>query len=367
MMSEDNVYCSFCDDGRKVINLTESNKQFLSKRTSDGNIDEAITISRIAWDNFPVLKETADTKKIVDTLLMGVQQTINAQVLTPLNTSISGLNALMSALEKNPELIQKCSKETMQNLSGQLNQIVTSINGPTTQIQQIYQMLSQLIYKPSVKGSVGEKALVEIWPRDFDKDLIKPLGGAGREDFLVTPYLNSGFNRYGDRISVERKSGKQKYTGAHLDEAVRHSIERGAVYSIIAYDTQDNIPQKTIFARERGVLVAVVDLESGTWKMAREIFEVLQKEMTSKKKTVDEINIRVIQEVATDIGALVKYTSNIRGKTAKIQNLTEKYKLEIDDDLDEIKTAVGSYQKKLMGAVAQIENEREEAAPMTGS
>jgi hypothetical protein len=173
-------------------------------------------------------------------------------------------------------------------------------------------MLSQLIYKPSVKGSVGEKVLAEIWPRDFGKDLIEMLGGAGREDFLVTPYLNTGFNRYGERISVERKSGKQKYTGGHFEEAVRHSIERGTTYSIIAYDTQDNLPQKTMIAREKDVLVAVVDVESGTWKMAREIFEVLQKEMTSKKKTVNEINIRVIQEVATDIGALIKYTSNIR-------------------------------------------------------
>lgn len=263
---------------------------------------------------FPLLKESADTKKIVETLLSGVQQTVNSQVLAPLNTSISGLSALMSALEKNPEVIQKCSKETMQNLSGQLNQIITSINGPTMQIQQIYQMLMQLIYKPSVKGSIGEKALAEIWPRDFDKDIIKMLGGAGREDCLVTPYLNNGLNRYGERISIERKSGKQKYTGAHFDEAVRHSIERGAKYSIIVYDAQDNIPQRTIFAREKGVLVAVVDIESGTWKMAREIFEILQKEMTLKKKTVDEINLSVIQEVATDIGALIKYTANIRGK-----------------------------------------------------
>ena len=244
----------------------------------------------------------------------------------------------MSVLEKNPELIQKYSDETMRNIGGQLSHIVSSINGPTLQIQQ---MLSQLIYKPSVKGSVGEKVLAEIWPRDFQKDLIKMLGGAGREDFLVTPYLNTGFNRYGDRISVERKSGKQKYTGAHFEKAVRHSIERGATYSILAYDTQDNIPQKTMITREKDVLVAIVDIESGTWNMAREIFEVLQKEMASQKRTINELNIQAIQEVATDIGALVKNTSNIRGKTARIQNLIEKYKLEIDEDLDENKGCRG--------------------------
>ena len=58
----------------------------------------------------------------------------------------------------------------------------------------------------------------------------------------------------------------------------------------------------------------------------------------------------------------MKYTSEIRGKTAKIQTLTEK----IDEDLDEIKAAVGNYQHKLKAAVAEIENEIIiETVPMT--
>ena len=83
--------------------------------------------------------------------------------------------------------------------------------------------------------------------------------------------------------------------------------------------------------------------------MAREIFEVLQKELISKRKTVNEINLKTIQEVSTDIGVLD--TSDIRGEAAKIQTLTEK----IDEDLDEIKDAVTSYQTKLKAAVAEIE------------
>jgi hypothetical protein len=104
---------------------------------------------------------------------------------------------------------------------------------------------------------------------------------------------------------------------------------------------------------EKGVLVAVVDIQSGTWKMAREIFEVLQKEITFRRKSINEINTRIIQEVATDIGLLAKYTSDIRGKTAKIQVLTEK----IEVDLDEMKSAVSKYQNKLKTAVVELENE----------
>lgn len=95
----------------------------------------------------------------MEILLKGVQQTINAQILTPIST---GLNALMSTLEKNPQLIQQCSQETIRNLNGQLNQIVSIFDRPTTQIQQIYQMLSQLVYKPSVKGYAGEQILADI-------------------------------------------------------------------------------------------------------------------------------------------------------------------------------------------------------------
>jgi hypothetical protein len=168
VLVENALRCIFCEDGRRT-----TNKQFVSKRLREGNIDEAITISRIAWDNFPILKESADTKKIVETLPRGVQQTINSQILTPISTSISGLNALMSTLEKNPQLIQKCSEETVRNLNAHLNQITLAINGPSTQIQQIYQMLLQLVYKPAVKGSVGEQVLADIWPQYFNKDLLQ--------------------------------------------------------------------------------------------------------------------------------------------------------------------------------------------------
>ena len=95
MINENREACSFCENGKRVINFAESNKHFLLKRIRDGNVDEAITVCRIAWDNFPILKESADAKKIVEPLIKGIQQTINAQILTPFNTSMSGLNALL--------------------------------------------------------------------------------------------------------------------------------------------------------------------------------------------------------------------------------------------------------------------------------
>jgi len=74
--------------------------------------------------------------------------------------------------------------------------------------------------------------------------------------------------------------------------------------------------------------------------MAREIFEVLQKELGLKKKDVDETKNKYQSHSGSSdwYGALIKFISDIKDKTAKIQTLTKK----IDEDTDEIKAAVNN-------------------------
>jgi hypothetical protein len=342
--------CIFCNDSINEIDLTESNRNFLLQRVREHNLDEAVTISKIAWDNFPLLKESADTRKIVETVLEGIQQTVNNQIFSPITASINALNTLAATLQNNPRQIQESSKQTIQSLNESIKQVIFTINnGPTAQIRQIQEMMSQLLYKPNVKGSVGETLLADIWPQFYRFDFVERLGGSGREDFIVTPYLNSGISRHGDKISIERKTGKQKYTGAHFNEAIQHSVARGIYYSIIVYDTEENLPEKTVIVRENGVLVAVTNMQSGTWQMARDMFEVLQKELNSRKKNVNEvkINTKVIQEVSNDIVTLIKFTSNIKINNSKIQGLTKK----IDEDTKEISEAVSLLKDKLRSAI----------------
>jgi hypothetical protein len=342
--------CYFCYNSINGMNLTESNRHFLLQRIKEHNLDEAITLSKVAWENFPLLRESADTKKVVETVLEGIQQNINNQIFTPLNARINALNSLTATLQNNPKQIQESSKQTIQSLNESINQIIFTINnGPTVQIRQIQEMISQLVYKPNIKGSVGESVLADIWPQFYRFDFVERLGGSGREDFIVTPYLNSGVSRHGDRISIERKSGKQKYSGTHFDEAVKHAVARGLSYSIIVYDTEENVPEKTVIERENGVLIAVTDLHSGTWQMARDMFEVLQKELALMKKDVNEvkINVKLIQEVSNDITTLIKFTSNVKLNNTKILNLTKK----IDQDTTEITEALNLYRNKLRSAI----------------
>ena len=105
--------------------------------------------------------------------------------------------------------------------------------------------------------------------------------------------------------------------------------------------------------RENGVLVAVTDLQSGTWQIARDMFEVLQKELGDKKRDLNEvkINTKVIQEVSNDITTLIKFTSNVKMNNTKILNLTK-----IDQDTNEITEALNLYKNKLRSAIEQVSN-----------
>ena len=351
MLTNQKIMCNLCNDGKSLIALSEPNRNFLAERVNDGKLDLAITYSRIAWETCSNLKKTVDTNSIVQDLLIGVQKMFNEQIRNPIGTIVTSLGALMTTLEQNPKLIQQCSEREIEALKTQFKLVEGAINEPSKNMNLVVNMISEFMHKPNTKGCIGEKIMADLWPQYFEHDDVKLVGNAGIEDLMVIPFLNSGINNYGEKISIERKAGKQAYKGSHFKDAVDHAIDKGASYAMLIYDTEENLSRKsTIFARDRGVLVAAVDLNSGTWRVAREMFEVLQKELGICKKGVSEINIDVIQQVATDIGILIDWTAKLRVKNSKIKSCSEG----INDDLDEIAKVVKNYQLKLKSAISGI-------------
>jgi hypothetical protein len=346
MSTEEKIISDLCIDGKT---LSEPNRNFLLARINDGKLDLAIALSRAAWETCSNLERAIDTNSIVQDLSNGLQKMFKEQVRDPLTTIVTSLGALMTTLEQNPRLIQQCSEREIETLKTQFKALEGIINEPSKNMNLVVNMISEILHKPNTKGSIGEKILVEIWPHYFEHDDVRLVGNAGNEDLMVIPYLNSGINNYGEKISIERKTGKQPYTGSHFKAAVDHAIDKGAPYAMLIYDTEENLSKKsTIFARDRGVLVAAVDLKSGTWRVAREMFEVLQKELGISKKGVSEINVDVIQEVAMDIATLIDYTAKIRVKNGKIKSYSEG----INDDLEELNRVVKHYHLKLKSAIS---------------
>lgn len=348
------VRCGVCRDGERTFGLSELNALFLEKRIADGNVNAAVDISRIAWDQFPRLKESAETKRMAEFIMEGLQEKINTQVLMPISNTTAAMGIIIDRLEdlvdKNPALIEQGFNKTIEGFKSEISTIKSAVQEPTAKISELSQMVNQLVYKPIVKGTVGEAVLTDTWIEHFSKDQVVKLGGAGREDILVTPYLNDGAARFGERIIVERKAGKQKYNGSHRQEAIQHAKEKGASFAMLVYDTQDNLPmtvKPVSVSREQGVLLAISDLQSGSWKMMRETIEVIQQALHSSSQDVAAIDVDAIQEVVTELGNMVRLVEQIKGSNAKIKGCAH----EVEQNLLTIKALVKSYQSKLETAI----------------
>ena len=142
----------------------------------------------------------------------------NEQIRNPISTIVTSLGVLMTTLEQNPKLIQQCSEKEIEALKTQFKLLEGTINEPSKNMNLLVNMISEFMHKPNTKGSIGEKILVDLWPQYFEHDDVKLVGNAGNEDLMVIPFLNSGINNYGEKISIERKTGKQTYTGSHFKD-----------------------------------------------------------------------------------------------------------------------------------------------------
>jgi hypothetical protein len=347
--------CSICDDGRRVVDLSEVNTLFLKKRIDESTLDNAIDIARIAWNQFPSTRETATAVQLVDQVMQRLQEKMNTQVLGPVSNTTAAMTAIIDRLQElantNPSLIEQGFSRTLEGFRGEINSIRSAINEPNAKISELNQLVSQLVYKPIAKGNAGETILTDLWIECFTRDQIEKLGGAGREDLLIRPYLGSnGLARFGDTISVERKTGKQKFTGSHREEAIRHAREKGASIAMLIYDNQDNLPasvKPVSISREQGILIIVSDLQSGSWKMMRETVEVLQLTMDSSKHAIEQISIESIQEVVTELANVIKLVDQVKGNSAKIRSCAD----DVEQNAVNIRALVKSYQDRLQAAI----------------
>jgi gas vesicle protein len=278
--------CPICGNKSTNFNISQNSLRFLEQRLQDKTLDEAITLSSIAWNSFPTLRVSADSKALISNLLKGIQEQVTnaltpidmiTKMVYPLNEKLEGLTATL------PEGVKKEFSEISTQLNEQLRSIHEAATSATEPVQrdlkELTETIYQLINKPITKGIVNEETLRLGWQEVFVKDKTLRKGGAGQEDLAVIPFLEFNGQRFGQKIIVERKAGKQKYTGNHLQEAIEHAKKEGSCYAILVYDKVANLLelQKPFYLTiSDGITIAVTDTDSGSWKTAREIFEVFQ-------------------------------------------------------------------------------------------
>ena len=296
--------CQNCGvDTSQGFCLSEINRLFLEQKHKEGNLDNIVSLARIVNEQFPELVISSETKVMASSLVSTLENTIKNSVSTL--TSVSSL--LSQVVQKVPEDIRHEITTIMQKLE-------TLESNTSNSSNVIIQTFSELINKPCSKGKVAEKTLSNAWQMSHTDDIIDEKGHANESDFLVTPKFK---NNYGNKISVERKAGIQRYNSKHVQEAITHAKEDGAMYTMIVYDSaEDNLPDTfgPIFIdRVDGIVMAVTDVENNGWMVARYVFSILEHSITHSN--TEGIDLNRVQERIKDMYDIRNQISKLRKKS----------------------------------------------------
>jgi hypothetical protein len=343
--------CPICG-GTQQSNISSVNAEFLRDRNAEGNVDDAITLCRVCWNNFPALRLSSDSKVVIEEFMTSTQRWLEEQakqVLDPisdLNRTLAATVTALSTLSTSlPEDLKPHLDVAIQQLDSKMqlaeNALKTSLDGLRKDIGTIEEQFRKMTYKPTEKGQVGQTSTELAWIDMFPNDKVTLKGGPGESDLLVEPYIGDGKHGYlGSTISIERKAGKQSYKSGHLHEAVMHAKREGSKYIILIYDCYENLTQRPIrIDRVNGILYAICEFESNSWKTARQLIGLLQE----REQAVDEeIDLATIRKTVEDIAQIEAAKAAIGRENEKAwkanDNIRQKHLPALDQALREYTT-----------------------------
>jgi len=278
--------CPICENHANKFAISDTNLNFLELRYQDKTLDDAISLSAIAWHNFPALRLSSDSRTVINALMKDIREEVT-KALDPLEIFVQSVfplsNKLQGLIDELPSNVKDEFCQINEQLSDRLKsieQVTKSSNEPIQRdLKELFQFINLLTNKPIVKGSIGEETLALSWPEAFPMDSVSKRGGPGKSDMLISPCLEINGLKMGQKIAIERKSGQQRYSGAHLHEAVNHSKIEGARFCLLIYDSPQNLleSQKPLnLTMLDGVMVGVGDVQSASWRALRQLFGIMQ-------------------------------------------------------------------------------------------
>ncbi len=345
--------CPICGNLADSLAISDVNARFLADRQREGNLDEVLTLGRIAWTVLPEHMLPTESRTLIDSVLQTIDEKVE-KILSPLQV---GTNSLLSLSQQLSALTQHLPTDVREEISTKIEEVqkqLKSLEEQTSkssqpvvqQISELTSSINQLMNKPSSKGRFFENTLAEVWQATFTKDNITPKGGAGESDLIVVPYIG---NRYGEKISVERKAGGQKYSRKHITEAIEHAKADGSKYAIVVYDSVENIPE-TLGAMSiesvDNIFVAVTDVQSGAWKIARYVIVAFQSALKTEE-ALEGVDLKEVRNIIVDMHNFNSQIEALRKKN----NSTIKSCQSTRDLIDSLETLFGKYLDRLQLAL----------------
>jgi methyl-accepting chemotaxis protein len=404
---QNELKCPVCGNEvlRSIVKITDTNMIFLAQHSEGGTLDEALTILRIICEKVPGITIDVANKSALEEYFKIIQKEIAQMVITPAASFFDNANLVakrladltkqvpkdisdefldlkrelaekLETMERNSETPLAIFKELLEPLGEKLQVLLEKLptgvreefrevkidiqkelleakdcaeksnEGISGQIKELRDIINNLIHKPAELGRFGEGIIAQSWNAEFTQDIVDSKGGPGEPDALVIPYLGMNGGDYGRKISLERKTGSQRYCGRHMEETIRHALKYGASQAILIYDDMTNLPSelrpmKIFFRPSQKLTIAVACLNGKSWATAREIFEVLQ--VSSPNEEPESIDVNDLDKAIADIQAI----NTLIDKLRKTNNAAMRNCEGVQTHLEELEELISRYQNRL--------------------
>jgi hypothetical protein len=369
--------CPICGSTSDQFLIDNTNLSFLSQLNEKNEINVAISMTRIIWENVPQLRLTADSKIIVDelskTLLENTQEKIN-KILEPMKIFVETFPKL---IEKLPESLRRDVREefddtkikidnefktlrettpTVKDTIDAIRAITDGLNETTEKkMEEIKQeltsnfketleemgfpepdqlkLLAQLIPSvlplldellrfqkvPSEKGKQGELELIQELRDYYPGDEYESLGGPGDTDIIAIPRYNGA--SMGHKILIESKNNGSGWNRSYLEQVREHMKLRSENLGLLVVQTMPKGANGFIFEHfpEGTILVTDRTYFAVSYGALRAAFVALQpfrrRELDFQKLFSD----KRINEAIQDAYSYSEWVKRIKEKARRIE------------------------------------------------
>jgi len=362
--------CPVCGGFPSQYSIDDANLDFLRACAKQGNINEVISLSRIAWASFPEIGRNINSQFLIEGISSNMLKALEAQVNEALKPAV-----LLA--EKFPELVYKLPLELDKNLDTRIevikDMLVKEFKGTmnnmgfpepeqmkllSNMVPVVVALLQQLLMLqkiPGEKGKAGELELLNELKDCFPEDDYEHVGGSGDTDIIATP-------KYGDihlnqRILIESKKNDSGWDRDFLEGVRKHMQARSNQFAILAVEVMpkgakgflvEHFHEGVIFVTSRrDIHIAYAALRSAfiaTYPLKINVADL--RRLLEEKK---------IEDVVKDAMHYQEYLRKIRVRVTKIVSNAKKI-TEDSDELDvQLKMCLNELQRRIREAVKEID------------
>jgi len=409
--------CPICGSKSHQLTIDDENMRFLCNLSEKNEVNAAVSMARIIWENVPQLRLTADSRVIVDelskTLLENTREQIN-KILTPMEvltetfprlierlpddlkkdvkeefsetrlklenefktlreitpTYEDTLNAIQTIADRINETAERKMEEMRKELANKFKETLGKMGFPEPQQMKLLTqlmpstlaLLEELLRfqkVPKEKGEQGELELIQELKEYYPEDEYEHLGSSGEIDILAIPRFRGA--NLGHKILVESKKNSSRWDRSFIHQVRNQMRLRGERFAILAVEVMPKAANGFLIENcpEGVMIVTQREYFKVSYGAVRSAIIALHPfchtQMDFRKLFADQKINQAIKEAYS----YCEWVRKIKYKARRIETTAQGIAEDIKQLDMQLRQALQELQARIQDAVTQIENVEE--------